>query len=321
MDRRSFLETGLCGVLAAGVSVATARVGSAAETVGAGSARAGFVAAASSRVSERRPGSKLRLSLAAYSFRELLSGETPKMTLEEFIDLCADLGIEGTELTSYYFRRTDPEYLISLRRRAYVNGLTISGSPIGCDFCPAPGPERVQQLEHAKAWIDRVAILGSQTIRVFAGSVPRGDDEKAAVARAIEGLKEIAEYAGRKGVILGLENHGGITSTADQILALVEGVSSPWLGINLDTGNFHKDVWASLERIAPHAVAVQVKTEIKEEGRAAVETDYPRLVELLVRAGYRGFVALEFEGKGDPRDEVPKHLKLMGSAIAAAKAS
>ena len=269
-----------------------------------------------SLVKDRVDGSSLQLSLAAYSFRRELSGKKPTMTLERFVDYCAEQELQATELTEYYFRDKSPGYICSLRRRAYVNGLAISGSPLGNDFCHPPGPARDKQLAHVKAWIDVVSLLGSQTIRVFPGKAKKGSSEKDARKLAIAGLKEVSEYAGRKGVLLAIENHGGITSTADQLLALVKGVDSPWLGVNLDTGNFHTDVYASLEKAAPYAVAVQVKVHIREGKKAAEEADFKRIASILKSAGYRGYVALEYEAKEDPLKAVPRYLDKLREALA-----
>ena len=269
-----------------------------------------------SRIAGRVDGSGLQLSLAAYSFRRELSGKQPTMTLEGFVDYCAEQDLQATELTEYYFRDKSPEYICALRRRAYVNGLAISGSPLGNDFCHPPGPARDKQIAHVKAWIDVVALLGSQTIRVFAGKAKKGSSEAEALKLAIAGLKEVSEYAGRKGVLLAIENHGGITSTAKQLLALVKGVDSPWLGVNLDTGNFHTDVYASIEKAAPYAVAVQVKVHIREGKKPAEEADFKRIAAILKSAGYRGYVALEYEAKEDALKAIPRYLDRLREALA-----
>ena len=92
---------------------------------------------------------------------------------------------------------------------------------------------------------------------------------KSEAAACLEAIHEVCDHAGRFGVFLALENHGGITATADQVLALVRGVKSPWFGVNLDTGNFHtKDPYADLARVAPYAVTVQLKTEIQRQAPA-----------------------------------------------------
>ena len=161
-----------------------------------------------------------------------------------------------------------------------------------------------------------VSLLGSQTIRVFAGKAKKGSSEEEARKLAIAGLKEVSEYAGKKGVLLAIENHGGITSTADQLLALVKGVDSPWLGVNLDTGNFHTDVYASLEKAAPYAVAVQVKVHVREGKKAAEEADFNRIATILKTTGYRGYVALEYEAKEDALKAVPRYLDKLREALA-----
>ncbi|MEM7234050.1 MAG: sugar phosphate isomerase/epimerase family protein [Planctomycetota bacterium] len=267
-------------------------------------------------ISQRLAGSKFKLSLAAYSFRRELSGTKPAMTLDGFIDYCAKQRLDATELTSYYFRRTDKPFLLGLRRRAYVNGLAISGTPIRSDFCFPDAAARKKDMDHVKAWIDHVALLGSQTIRIFAGKVHGGESETKAMERAVVGMREAAEYAGERGVLLALENHGGITAKVEQLLSLVRAVDSPWLGVNLDTGNFHHQVYESLEKAAPYAVAVQVKVETRENGETKKPADYRRIAEILHGANYRGYVALEYEAKEDPKLAIPRHLGELGSALA-----
>jgi len=318
MNRRKFLgSTVAAAVCGAGAASARGAVAASAVAVGtAGAVEQGRGASpAVSRVADRVAGSALRLGLAAYSFRKELSGPSPTMTLEGFIDYCAERGLEATELTEYYFRSKDPQYVRALRRRAYVNGLAISGAPVGNNFCLPAGPQRSQQITHVKRWIDTVALLGAQTIRVFAGSVATGSSEDDARKWAVEGLAECAAYAGERAVLLALENHGGITASADDLLALVAAVGSPWLGVNLDTGNFHQRVYESLAKAAPHAISVQVKVEIRAEGQPAEPTDYARVVKILRDAAYRGYVALEYESAEDAAVAVPRHLEQLRAAI------
>src|SRR5207244_4380233 len=105
------------------------------------------------------------------------------------------------------------------------------------------------------SWIEHTSRLGGKTMRIFAGNVARGDTEERARSRCVEVIQEVCEYAGQFGIFLALENHGGITATADSILAIVRAVKSDWFGVNLDTGNFHTaDPYADLARIAPYAV-------------------------------------------------------------------
>src|SRR5213082_262144 len=102
--------------------------------------------------------SKFKFSLAAYSYRDLLlpkQGKEPQLTLKDFIDDCAKLGLEGTELTSYYFpKETTADYLHALRRQCFRLGLDVSGTAIGNEFGHPPGEKRDAEIAKTKQWID-----------------------------------------------------------------------------------------------------------------------------------------------------------------------
>jgi sugar phosphate isomerase/epimerase len=266
----------------------------------------------------QRSGSPLlKLSLAAYSFnRQLAKRGTPEeiakaeMTLEKFIEFCAAQGLGATELTGYYFpREISNAYLLNIRALTHRLGLSISGTAIGNDFCVAEGEARDKQLAECREWIDYAAIMGAPAIRIFAGKVPNGDTEEAAIERCAAGINESLKYAATKGVYLALENHGGITATPEQMLNIIRKVdSSPWFGVNFDSGNFQtEDPYADLAKIAPYAVNAQIKASIAPGGKKQ-PADLPRIVDILKNAGYRGFVALEYEEQESPFEAIPKIL-------------
>lgn len=275
---------------------------------GAG-ALAGAVPSAAIEPIRRQGRSLLKLSLAAYSFRQALDlrRKQPELTLEGFIDLAAGLPFDAVELTAYYFPRTTPEYLARLKGRCTRLGLDVSGTAVGNDFSTPDAARLREQIDLVKRWIEHTSRLGGKTIRVFAGSVARGDTEERARRRCIEAFEQVGEHAGRYGVYLALENHGGLTATAAGMLQLVRAVKSEWFGVNLDTGNFvTEDPYADLQRLAPYAVNVQLKTEIHRAGRRPEEADLKRLVQILRGANYRGYVALEYEAAQDPKVAVPR---------------
>jgi sugar phosphate isomerase/epimerase len=264
--------------------------------------------------------SHLRLSVAGYSFRKYLDLKLkpkPPMDLDGFIERCAGLQVDAVELTAYYFPRTSPEYLAHLKGHCTRLGLDVSGTAVGNNFCVNDPAKLKAQLDSVKNWAEHTARLGGKTVRIFAGNVERGDTEEKARARCIEAIQEACDHAGKYGVYLALENHGGITATLEQTLALVKAVKSDWFGVNWDTGNFHTpDPYADLEKLAPYAVTVQIKTEIHRKGQKAEEADLKRLTDILRAAGYRGYVVLEYEAAEDPMQGVPKAVaalkKLMG---------
>lgn len=271
---------------------------------------------ASDPIQRTRP-SHLKLSLAAYSYRQYLTGDAPRMNLFAFADLAADLRVDAIEPTSYYFPPdVDSGYLQRLQRHAFLLGLDISGTAIGNDFCVAEGPAQSEQIERTKMWIDRAADLHAPVIRTFAGSTPKGDTDAAALERVVAAYKEVLPYAAERGIMLALENHGGITSTPDQMLKLIEAIDHPNFGVNLDSGNFHtEDPYADLARIAPYAVNVQIKTEVSRAGKKE-EADLARLVGILREAKYSGYVALEYEAAEDCLTAIPRYVERLRKLIA-----
>lgn len=257
---------------------------------------------------KRSTGPRIKLSCCAYSYRKYLAGTNAPMTLPQFIDRCAAMGLDGVELTSYYFvQPTTPEYLMSLKRQAFLLGMDVSGTSLGNNFCVAAGPARQSQCASVKKAIEHAAILGAPVIRVFAGGAPKGSTEDDARKWVIECLQECCEHAAKFGVILALENHGGVTATPDGLLSMVKQIQSPWFGVNLDTGNFHSaDPYADIEKVAPYAVTTHFKSEVSGKGFAGGPVDIPRIVGILKRAGYRGYLSLEYEGREDPMTAVPR---------------
>jgi sugar phosphate isomerase/epimerase len=270
---------------------------------------------------QRAGKSRLLLSLAAYSFREYFIDTTEqegrqvdpakRIDLFRFIDFCAEQGCQGTELTSYYFPKdVDDEYLLKLRRHAFLRGVSISGTAVGNTFTLPAGPDRDRQVAYVKKWIDHASVMGAPHLRVFAGNAPKGVSKGEAKKLCLAALEECADYAGRKGIFLGLENHGGIVAEAEDLLDLVRAAKNPWVGVNLDTGNFHTDnPYADLERCAPYAVNVQLKAEMRPRNGREREADLRRLIQILRDVRYQGYVALEYESKEDPWKAVPTLLK------------
>ncbi len=301
-NRREFLKTSVC----AGLALA-----------GLGSGLRASLAAAEPF---KRPGKpRFPLSLAAYSFRDFFNHKDPakRITLFQFMDFCADQGLEGTELTSYYFPpKADAEFLLQVKRHAFLRGLAISGTAIGNNYCLPKGEKRDAQIALTRQWVDHAALLGAPHIRVFAGS--KGSLEAAEARKiCIETLEECADYAGRKGVFLGLENHGGIVAEAEDLLEIVRAVKSPWVGINLDSGNFHsEDPYADLARCVPYSVNVQIKVEVQRKGGKKEASNLERIARMLRDANYQGYVALEYEAAEDPWQAVPAWLKKMRAALA-----
>jgi sugar phosphate isomerase/epimerase len=300
------------------VSDLSRRAWLAACAAGAGALVAGPASAIEPITRNGKP--RMKLSLAAYSFRQSLDLKKkpkPDMTLADFIDFAAAQDIDAVELTAYYFAETTPDYLAGLKARCTRLGLDVSGTAVGNNFCTPDAEKLKAELASVKAWVEHTSRLGGKTIRIFAGNVAKGDTEEKARARCVAVIEEACDHAAKYGIILALENHGGITGTADQVLAIIKAVKHESFGVNLDTGNFHTaDPYAELEKIAPYAVVAQIKTEVSPAGKGTQEADLKRLVDILRAVNYRGYVALEYEAKEDAKTAVPRHLAALKKLLA-----
>ncbi|MCW5981520.1 MAG: sugar phosphate isomerase/epimerase [Bryobacteraceae bacterium] len=256
--------------------------------------------------SPRGEGPRLRSALCAYSLRNELKAGT--MTYDDLVRLAVDTDIDGLDLTVYWFPKTEDSFLLPLRRLAYRNGVAIYSISVRTDMCQ-PTPElRAKEIQETKRWVDVAAKLGAGHIRVFGGDVPKGHSEDEAAGWVAEILKRAGEYAGANGVILGLENHGGITLKAERVIQIVRQVDSPWVGINLDTGNFRQDSYRQIAMCAPYAVNAQFKTVIREKEKGE-PADWDRLTKIFADAKYKGYLALEYEEAADAATAVPPLLR------------
>jgi sugar phosphate isomerase/epimerase len=268
-------------------------------------------------IGRTRP-SHLKLSLAAYSYRDSLAGPKKTMDLFGFVDLAADLALDAVELTSYYFpQNVSSDYLNRLKTHAFRQGLDVSGTAVMNDFCLAPGPAADKEVEHVRTWIGHAAELDAPMIRVLSGNWLQGTPDEELERRVIQRIESLLPDAARKGVMLALENHGGgVTVTAEQLLRLVRAIKSPNFGVNLDTGNFHgPDPYAEIAETAPYAVNVQVKTEIRRRGRSKEQADLSKVIGILRDAKYSGYVVLEYNAPEDPKTAVPHYIKTLRSLI------
>jgi L-ribulose-5-phosphate 3-epimerase len=261
------------------------------------------LAAASQLPAQSEAKGHLRAGLVAYSFRTQLAAKT--MTYDALIRYVSELGLDGLDTTAYWFPDTSDQFLASLRHSAYKNGISLYSLAARIRLCQ-PTPElQAAEVENAKKWIDAAEKIGASHVRVFGGAVPKGATQEQAIAWAVEVLKRSAEYAGSKGVVLGVEDDGGLSTTAEPTVAIVKQTDSPWAGINVDTGNFPKNTYSQVELCLPYAAAVHLKRFAKSADGTKEKADWDRLAGMFVKSGYRGFLSLEYEEKDAAETAVP----------------
>jgi sugar phosphate isomerase/epimerase len=302
MDRRGFVKT--AAVLPAATIAALKRV-------------PGPLLAQEAPV--RTGGAFVKLSCNLYSFNDLLqSGE---MTLDDVIEFCATLNFAAVDPTAYYFPGypavPDDSYLYAIKRKAFLLGLDISGTGVRNDFTLPGNDRRAAEVNLVKRWIECAARLGAPVLRVFSGpGVPAGYSRDEVTPWVIDCLRQCAEHGSKFGVMPVLQNHADFIRTADDVITIMKGVDSAWLGLHLDIGSFRQtdDPYEEIARLAPYAVTWQIKENLFVSGKEA-RTDLEKIVAIIRSAGYRGYLPLETLGKGDPRVKVPRFLEEVRQAI------
>lgn len=274
---------------------------------------------------------RVRFAVSTYSywhFRE------PRYPVGSVIESAARLGVDGVELLHVQFEDDTPSTLNRYKRQAFANGLDLVMLSIHQDFVWPDPDERKKHIEHTRHCIDVASQLGVPAIRLNSGRwgtlktfdelmAARGEEppldgytEQDALGWCVSSIEQCVPYAERAGVLLALENHWGLTTRPDNLLRIRDAVGSPWLGVNLDVGNFPGDPYEGIERLAPHADFVQAKTYHGGGEWYSLDLDYPRIARTLKAAGYNGYVSLEMEGREAPETAVPKSLDTLRAAFA-----
>lgn len=262
------------------------------------------LAAGTQLYGETKPHSHLRAGLVAYSFRKEFQAHA--ITYEALIRNLSELGLDGLDTTTYWFPDTSGQFLSSLRHTAYKNGVSLYSIAVRVHLCQPTAELQQAQVENVKKWLDVAERLGAGHVRIFGGTVPKGASEEQAIAWAVEVLKRSAELAESKGIMLGVEDDGGLTATAEPTVEIVKRADSPFVGINLDTGNFPKSGYSQVALCLPYAANIHFKVGIAAEDGAKQRADWPRLLGMIAKAGYKGYVSLEYEEEQNAETAVPR---------------
>jgi len=272
------------------------------------------------------------IGVSTYSFWQF-NGPREETPIEYCIDQAARLGFDGIELLLVQMTSEEKPYLNNLKKQAFHAGLDLMG------FSTHQGyvfPEKEKRDEEIKKTIRQIELayeLGIPTMRLNTGRwgtsgsfdelmanqgiepVLEGYTEEDGFKWVIDSIEQCIPVAEKCGVVLGLENHWGLGRTAEGVQRIVKEVDSPWLMVTLDTGNFLEDPYDQLEMLAGQAILMQAKTYYGGGKWYTLDLDYPRIGEIMRKAGYKGYISLEFEGNEDPMVAVPQSLEVLRNAF------
>jgi len=243
-----------------------------------------------------------KISLAEWSLhRTLQSGKI------DHLDFCKvaknDFGLDAVEYVNSFFfdKAQDQSYLKKMKQRA--DDLGVKSLLIMCDnegSLGDPDPiARTKAVENHYKWIDAGKYLGCHSIRVNAQSEGEYDEQ---MKLAADGLSRLTEYGANNNINVIIENHGGLSSNGKWLATLMEKVDHPGVGTLPDFGNFRiqdeewYDRYKGVEELMPYAKAVSAKSHDFDSHGNEINTDYYKMMNIVLDAGYNGYVGIEYEG-------------------------
>jgi sugar phosphate isomerase/epimerase len=274
---------------------------------------------------------RIRFGVSTYSYWHFKGDKYP---IEAVIEEAGRLGFDGVEVLHVQMGGESTAYLNQLKRLAFRNGLDLIQLSIHQDFVSPDPQERRKHIDRTLHCIELAAQLGVPSIRLNSGrwkTIPSFDDlmkvkgdepplagytNQDALKWCTDSILACIPAAEKAGIILDLENHWGLTTKTESLMQIYRAVNSPWLGINLDVGNFPGDPYPEIEKIAPYANIVHFKTYFGGGVWYTLDLDYRRIANILRSANFTGYVSLEMEGNEPASTAVPKSLELMRQAFA-----
>ncbi|WP_321474682.1 sugar phosphate isomerase/epimerase family protein [uncultured Paludibaculum sp.] len=274
---------------------------------------------------------RIPLAVSTYSYWHF---KPTKYPIEDVMEDAARMGFEGVEILHRQMIDESPAYVNGLKKRAFTLGLSMPMLSIHQDFVSPAADERAKMIDHTVRCLELASRLGIPCVRLNSGrwkTIPdfnelmkvKGDEPplpgyklEDAIGWCVSSIEKCLPVCEKLGIMLALENHWGLTTSIDNLLNIHQKVNSPWLGINMDTGNYPGDPYAGIERLAPKATIVQAKTYYGGGEWYTLDLDYKRIAGILRKANYNGWVSLEMEGKETPKTAVAKSYDVLRQAFA-----
>jgi L-ribulose-5-phosphate 3-epimerase len=247
-------------------------------------------------------GPQLQISLAEWSLHRALQNKMLD-NLEFAVKAKRDFGITAVEYVSTFFAWfvSDNRYLAEMKRITDYHGITnvlimVDGEG---DLGEATEEARTKVVENHQKWVDAAQFLGCHSIRVNAGG--QGSREELA-GNVVLGLRQLCQYALEKGINILVENHGGLSSDGAWLSQVIQSVKMPNIGTLPDFGNFRisdnqeYDRYKGMEELMPYAKDVSAKSYDFDADGNETTIDFPRMIKIIKRSGYRGYIGIEYEG-------------------------
>ena len=251
---------------------------------------------------ENKKKMEFKISLAEWSLHRMLySGKLDHL---EFCEIAREqFDLDAVEYVNSFFfdKAEDFDYLKEMKNRANDHG--VSSLLIMCDNEGDLGDPnqkaREKAVENHFKWMEAAKFLGCHSIRVNAKSEGTYEDQ---IRLASDGLRRLTEYGEKIGINTIVENHGGLSSNGKWLVSVMKEVDHPMCGTLPDFGNFKikdgewYDRYVGVDELMPYAKAVSAKSHSFNWKGNEINTDYKKMINIVLSAGYNGYIGIEFEG-------------------------
>jgi L-ribulose-5-phosphate 3-epimerase len=289
-SRRDFLREGLRSLLQAGLGGLAGRLEAAAGVMEGGKPRALYHV----------------LSCETYSAKSLLESEL--YTMETLPSLFRELELRGISINGQFLTSWEPRYLENLRDIIQKNGMVVTALIAGGNLATSDPVELDRQLQEDILKIEAAAILGAPLIRMDTGSTGiEREDDTIGIERVAQAINRLLPVAQKYGVRITIENHGGVSKKAENIMAIIRNTDPKWVGACLDFGNWTPErLYDSCRVLAPFTLHVHAKAYAFDARGEETQVEYGRVLSYLKMVDYQGALSIEYEGEEDPVEGVKK---------------
>ena len=273
-----------------------------------------------------KPNPKIKLSVSSYSYWHFKGDKFP---IQRVIDEAAKMGLDEIDVLHRQMESEDNAYLQDIKKHAFLNGIALTCLSIHQGFVTPDKAELQKHVDHTNHCIELAYKMGIPCLRLNTGRwntiksfdelmanrgiepILPGYTEDDGYKWCVDGIQQCLKKAEECGVLLALENHWGLGSTPEGMLRIHDTVNSPWLGLLMDTGNFLENPYNKLEKIVSKTSFVQAKTYYGGGEWYSLDLDYQRIIAMLKKANYQGYISIEFEGKEPGTVGVQKSVDLL----------
>jgi sugar phosphate isomerase/epimerase len=247
------------------------------------------------------------LASETYSYRDLIrAGKLDMLTIPAFYK---EQGIPGISYNDMFFKTVDDAFIDEVKAAVKKAGRTVTCYIIEGNLATADDNKRSAQVAADKQKMRAAARLGAPVVRINVGATgTENADDTLGVDRVVKIFnEELVPLAKQLNIKISMENHGGVSKTAANIVKIIKATDPKWVGALVDFGNFPVEKkYDEVAIVAPYALVTHVKVNVFDENGEAKEYDFPRVLALMKKNNYKGPISVEYEGKGDPIEGVQK---------------